>query len=192
MLETVVNLITDKMLQAQIIEKEDRELYQYGIRNGIMMILNWIMVLGFGICYRHCFEMLTFVAGYSILRSYAGGFHMPTHRSCFLFSIPIYMVSAWAVSNLHFSFYLFLSILAWAVCTLYIVAPVEDSNKPLDSMEQKVYGKVEKFLTTILSVLSLALYYLQLYRFSIAILWAIALTAVLCLIGKGKDRKKVR
>lgn len=192
MLEMVVNFITDNMLQAQVIEEEDRELYQYGIRNGIMLVLNWLIVLALGICNGHCLEMLTFAVIYSILRSYAGGFHMPTHRSCFLFSIPMYIISVWAISNLYLSFYLFFAILACAVCILYIAAPVEDSNKPLDTMEQRVYGKVVKILTTILFVLSLALYYLQLYHFSVAVLWAIVLTALLCLAGRRKNRKIVR
>lgn len=189
MLERVVSFITDKMVQVQVVEEGEKELYQYGIRNGIMMAMNLLIVLILGVCYGCCIEMLAFVATYSVLRSYAGGLHMPTHRSCFLFSIPIYILSAWAISNLHFSFFPLFAILACAACILYIAAPVEASNKPLDSVEQKVYGKIIKILTTTLSVLSLALYYLQFYHISLAVLWAVGLTAVLCLAGKIKGRK---
>lgn len=192
MLETVVKFITNKMLQAQIIEEEDRELYQYGIRNGIMIALNWFIVIVLGICFGHCPENLTFAVAYSILRSYAGGLHMPTHRGCFLFSIPIYIVSVWSISNLYFSFYLFLCILVSVACILYIVAPVEASSKPLDFTEQRVYGRIIKILTTIFSVLSIALYFLQFYNYALALLWAIALTAVLCLAGRLSNRKIVR
>lgn len=32
-------------------------------------------------------EMMVFALGYSVLRSNAGGFHMATHKNCFVFSV---------------------------------------------------------------------------------------------------------
>lgn len=192
MLEEVVNSITKKMIQEQVVEEEDKELYQYGVRNGIMIVLNWLIVLVLGICTGHCVAMIVFTAAYSLLRSYAGGLHMSTHRRCFLFSIPIYIVSAWIISSLHFSFDFLLGMLICASGILYIIAPIEDIHKPLDATEQKVYGMVVKFFTTTLSVLSLALNYLQFYHISIGLFWAVALTAMLCLAGKLKRRKSIR
>ena len=192
MLEKVVNSITEKMVREQIVGEEERELYQYGVRNGIMIVLNWLIVLLLGICTGHCLSMIAFTAAYSLLRSYAGGLHMSTHRRCFLFSLPIYVLSAGMISRLRFSFCPLFLLLVCAVVTLYVTAPVADSNKPLDAAEQKVYGMVIKVLATAFSVLSLVLYHLQCYHISTAILWAVVLTAVLCVAGKIKGRKSVR
>lgn len=189
MLEKVTNFITKKMFHAKVIEEEDLELYQYGIRNGIMMLVNWMGMIIAGICFGDVLEMLAFAVAYFFLRSYAGGLHMSTHKRCFLFSVPVYLLCAWGICNMSISFYCLIGILLVAIVVLLVIAPVEDENKPLDTVEKTVYKKMTMGIVMILSIGAVFLYQVQMYSYASSIIWAVSLTAIFALVGEIGNRK---
>ena len=88
MLQVITERITEQFVQNGIVKENEKEIYAYGIRNGIVLFANILVVLAFGLVLSDVAGMLFFIVSYQLLRSYAGGFHLSNHTQCFLFSYP--------------------------------------------------------------------------------------------------------
>lgn len=144
MLQVITERITEQFVQNGIVKENEKEIYAYGIRNGIVLFANILVVLAFGLVLSDVAGMLFFIVSYQLLRSYAGGFHLSTHARCFLFSIPMYGISAWMIRFTAIPLYMTIFVLLGAGVVFFMLAPVEHKNKVLDAMEQLVYGRREK------------------------------------------------
>lgn len=67
--------INEILIQKEIVQKEDAELYQYGIENGIVVAGNLLASGIFGIVTGRPGLVLVFLLFYASLRSYSGGSH---------------------------------------------------------------------------------------------------------------------
>lgn len=99
-------------------QKEDAELYQYGIENGIVVAGNLLASGIFGIVTGRPGLVLVFLLFYASLRSYSGGSHCKSRNAVILL------------------------IGVLAVVIIIVLAPVESINKPLDEEERRYYARV--------------------------------------------------
>ena len=81
--------INEILIQKEIVQKEDAELYQYGIENGIVVAGNLLASGIFGIVTGRPGLVLVFLLFYASLRSYSGGSHCKSRIGCFLISMAI-------------------------------------------------------------------------------------------------------
>lgn len=81
--------INEILIQKGIVQKEDAELYQYGIENGIVVAGNLLASGIFGIVTGRPGLVLVFLLFYASLRSYSGGSHCKSRIGCFLISMAI-------------------------------------------------------------------------------------------------------
>lgn len=133
--------ITKSLAESGRIEAENVALCQYGVKQLLTILLNWITTLAIGWAFGMIWESILFTAAYIPLRSYAGGFHAKTPVRCYLYSI--FMIIA-VLMVLRFVpeqnicdgiAYFISSVIFWRL------APVEDQNKPLDEIEKKVFRR---------------------------------------------------
>lgn len=67
-------------------DKEEREIIQYGLHQGFMILLNLLTIIICGGLWKELpFALLLFL-GIFILRPYAGGYHADTELRCYLIS----------------------------------------------------------------------------------------------------------
>lgn len=146
MFECIAEQMTQSLINAQIIENEGREIYRYGIQQGLTMILNLLTTLAIGLICGMWWQAFVFMLAYIPLRSYAGGYHAKTPFRCYLFSIALMVTTLLAIRIVHDTILIccFLMLLS-CVCIL-LFAPVEDHNKPLDAMERRIYKKRTRWI----------------------------------------------
>ena len=84
--------INEILIQKEIVQKEDAELYQYGIENGIVVAGNLLASGIFGIVTGRPGLVLVFLLFYASLRSYSGGSHCKSRIGCFLISMAILFI----------------------------------------------------------------------------------------------------
>ena len=84
--------INEILIQKGIVQKEDAELYQYGIENGIVVAGNLLASGIFGIVTGRPGLVLVFLLFYASLRSYSGGSHCKSRIGCFLISMAILFI----------------------------------------------------------------------------------------------------
>ena len=178
--------INEILIQKGIVQKEDAELYQYGIENGIVVAGNLLASGIFGIVTGRPGLVLVFLLFYASLRSYSGGSHCKGRIGCFLISmailsIPVY-THEFVMNNVPATVILMIGIAA--VVVILILSPVESINKPLDDEEKKYYARVTHCIVALQVCVLIILFCLGVKDYFYAGYSSIVLVAVFMVMGK--------
>lgn len=178
--------INEILIQKGIVQKEDAELYQYGIENGIVVAGNLLASGIFGIVTERPGLVLVFLLFYASLRSYSGGSHCKSRIGCFLISmailsIPVY-THEFVMNNVPATVILMIGIAA--VVVILILSPVESINKPLDDEEKKYYARVTHCIVALQVCVLIILFCLGVKDYFYAGYSSIVLVAVFMVMGK--------
>lgn len=143
-------IITDKLIKQLVsinaIKPEDSELYAYGIEQGVFMLLNFCTTIIVGLLFGMLWQSILFSFVYMPLRMNAGGYHARTPLRCYILSTAL-IAAALSVISFAVQSKLICGIMAAAgAAVIFMLAPVEDANKPLDETERKVYRKRTHFI----------------------------------------------
>ncbi|MBR3771798.1 MAG: accessory gene regulator B family protein [Clostridium sp.] len=185
-MKVVVRLV-DRLIQDGAVEEEDREIYEYGFNQGIVMLINILCTILIGLCMGMLLEVLVFMATYIPLRTFGGGFHAKTQVRCFIYSnllvVGILLLSRFIA---HSSIaYLILGLLGTIV--VMRMAPVEDKNKPLDEIECRVYGKKARCILGLDLLLAIALQLLGFHNLVSTVLVSVFALGVFLIMGYVKN-----
>ena len=178
--------INEILIQKGIVQKEDAELYQYGIENGIVVAGNLLASGIFGIVTGRPGLVLVFLLFYASLRSYSGGSHCKSRIGCFLISmailsIPVY-THEFVMNNVPATVILMIGIAAGVV--ILILSLVESINKPLDDEEKKYYARVTHCIVALQVCVLIILFCLGVKDYFYAGYSSIVLVAVFMVMGK--------
>lgn len=178
--------INEILIKKGIVQKEDAELYQYGIENGIVVAGNLLASGIFGIVTGRPGLVLVFLLFYASLRSYSGGSHCKSRIGCFLISmailsIPVY-THEFVMNNVPATVILMIGIAA--VVVILILSPVESINKPLDDEEKKYYARVTHCIVALQVCVLIILFCLGVKDYFYAGYSSIVLVAVFMVMGK--------
>ena len=148
MFAKAANNLTKSLIDNDVINRSDFELYRFGFEVGFAIMANILTTLVIGILFRMPLESLMFLAAFIPLRSYVGGFHTSNHLRCYWLSIPAVIAVLFSVryvASIYSPIYL---ILIGGICVIimFILVPVQDANRPLDSLEIRVYGRRAKIV----------------------------------------------
>lgn len=159
---SVFERIVDRLANNEIIPTQDKDLYTYGLKQGLWMVMHIITTLVIGFVFGMVLESFVFMLVYIPLRTYAGGYHATTYGRCYLFSVLMISIVLRGIKTFQHIDSLTIIFIAIA-CTggiIYLLGPVESENKPLSKRERKVYkqriGMILLFLFTIELVLSIS------------------------------------
>ena len=186
--------INEILIQKGIVQKEDAELYQYGIENGIVVAGNLLASGIFGIVTGRPGLVLVFLLFYASLRSYSGGSHCKSRIGCFLISMAILFIPVYTyepvMKNVPNAVILLIGVLA--VVIIIVLAPVESINKPLDEEERKYYAWVTHCITALQVCVLIILFCLDLQDYFYAGYVSIVLIAVFMVMGKIAVKRYVQ
>lgn len=76
-------------IRNEIIPDGEKELYIYGLQQGLVLLINLITMIFIGYALGMTWQVIIFSVAYLPLRSYAGGYHARTQRICYIFSIVL-------------------------------------------------------------------------------------------------------
>lgn len=141
-MENLTTKFVNILINNNIIKKEDAEIYSYGFKEMIFIIINVITTLFIGLIFNKVFEVILFMITYIPIRVYAGGYHARTKLRCYIFSVLMLISVCYILKLYLLKSYLLIVILSIISSSMILyLAPVEDKNKPLDEIEIKVYTK---------------------------------------------------
>ena len=186
--------INEILIQKEIVQKEDAELYQYGIENGIVVAGNLLASGIFGIVTGRPGLVLVFLLFYASLRSYSGGCHCKSRIGCFLISMAILFIPVYTyepvMKNVPNAVILLIGVLAMVI--IIVLAPVESINKPLDEEERRYYARVTHCITALQVCVLIILFCLDLQDYFYAGYVSIVLVAVFMVMGKIAVKRYVQ
>lgn len=133
--------ITQKFEANQTIKSEDRDVYQYGVQQGLTILLNLATTVAIGFICGMLWQSVLFTAACIPLRSFAGGYHAKTPNRCYVFSIFMITAALLVMRYVPVTNHICGIIILISGLFLVLLAPVADNNKPLDRLERQVYRK---------------------------------------------------
>lgn len=157
MLNKASNKIAEILIKQRIVDKDDIEIYQFGIYQAISFFVNILSTIVILAVYDMFFEGLLFCLFYFLLRCYGGGYHAKSPVYCYILSVLLIIVEMNLIN--YFKQNIFVNFLIIPSCLIvWFLSPIETDNKKLDNLERKVYqGRTRVIL--LVSILSAILLY---------------------------------
>jgi accessory gene regulator B len=126
---------------AGLVNESNREIIELGIDKAFSTMAMWVFTIACAGLMGDFLVGILFETGYIPFRRYAGGYHAKTRKRCswltysstFIFLLLVFVIP---MNRIIFSFVvlLFLGI-------IYKRVPLQSKNKPLNSVEKKVYRR---------------------------------------------------
>ena len=180
--------IVNNLVHSGVIKEEDAEIYIYGINQILTSVLNVSSALIIGLIFGVFPEIAVFMAAYIPLRSFAGGYHAKTPLSCYVFSVIMLIVVSIGLKYLHLADWVYYAVLVAATLVVLVLSPVEDRNKPLDEIEQKVYKRRTILIAAVELTLAMLLKLLMFDDLFVATAYSFVVLSLMLIAGKAKNR----
>lgn len=185
MINKLSSLISSKFVEHNIISKNVKDVYMYGIEITISSIIGFVITCLIGLLFRMLMQTMLFYVIFILLRSMTGGYHAKTYLKCnFIFSIITLFIVTFskAAYEMQISFGILTLLFLPSIAIFIWIAPVENVNKPIKA-EKRVYWKSISIVTSVLLyLLSLLLYKSQHTLEATVIVITIFSVSVLCMI----------
>ncbi|MBR4101849.1 MAG: accessory gene regulator B family protein [Oscillospiraceae bacterium] len=178
---------TEELEKQRVILSEDREIYRFGIQQGLNLVLNLLTTIAIGLLCGMLWESVLFMLFYMPLRRYAGGYHAKTHLRCYLYSVLMITMVLLAIKFLPLGKFICSCLMLAGGIVIVLFAPIEDANKPLDGVEQRIFRKRTWSILFIESCFFIFSLVVQLKMCYGTISFAIISLASLVMIGKIKN-----
>ena len=180
--------LANMLIEKEISKDEDKEIIIYGLSTGIELLFNIITTLALGFIWGLVFESILFLFSFSLIRTYAGGYHCQKAINCYFFSSGIVILVLAIVKFTPSKYILKISIfiLLISVPVILKLAPVETPTKLLDEMEKKYFRKKTVLHLSVESIVITILYISKLTSFAYLICLGIMVSAILVLLGYKK------
>lgn len=177
--------LSRRMVERGIIEEEEQEIYQFGIRNGMIILLNVLTAFLIGLITEKLLIVAVFTVSFMVLRSYTGGYHSDSRVFCYIGSnlvlfVPVYTERLFVET----ADVILIVVLALAVSIIMMFSPMHSKNRKLDKAEQKHFGRRARVITVVQLIILGILWYVGVESYAYAIYSSICITAVFMLIGK--------
>lgn len=179
--------ITETLVDAGAVPSEDKALYEYGIRMGILMVINIATAVLIGLVLGMFWQSIIFLLAYNPVRTYSGGYHARTPLVCYLLSIPMMLVVLLGIRMLPWNGYICVIASLCSFVVIGILAPVADPNKPLNEREKIVYKGRARTYSAVLFGASLMLWFAGLEQVSLSIVMALGVAAFMLVLGAIKN-----
>ena len=176
--------ITNLLVQSEIISAKDKELYEYGLHQGFILLINIFTTILLGWIFNMIIESIVFLVAYIPLRSYSGGYHAKTPFRCYILSVVMISVALLVVRSSIWNLISVTSVTVIASGIILLLAPVEDKNKPLQQNEREEFKKRTNILLGVLLGLIILFWFVEKQQISIGIMLTLVMVAIMLLLGK--------
>lgn len=137
----------------KIIEKDDEEVYEYGLQLLLSTVLNAVIALFLAFVSETVIPCLFYLSVFVVMRKSAGGFHAKTHLGCCCILIVVLSCFIGFVKFVPTEIYITVSgcSLIISVVTILMFAPLEHENKPLSDKDKVRLRKISIVYIIIIS-----------------------------------------
>lgn len=180
----LVDKVINNFIVQGIVPYEDREIYAYGLYQGVVMAINILTYILISLYFKMVWESVIFLIFYIPLRTYAGGYHAKTQIKCYFLSVLMIILVLLVIKTVPWTSSMMIGLLLLSGSIIFLLAPVEDSNKPLSESQVRVFRKVARRVLVIELIIGIMLLQMGYMIFSLPIALAIVAVSVMVIIGK--------
>ncbi|MGB8450915.1 MAG: accessory gene regulator B family protein [Anaerocolumna sp.] len=150
-MNSLAGYLCNKAIAVNAIESEEKDLYMYAFGLLISSTYTWGTFILLGLFFDSLLAAICFMLLFIPLRIFCGGFHRESYIKCYISSLFLYLF-IFFISRVPFLEEVnlgLLMVLPLAIWCIWKFAPLEDSNKPLNSYEVTKYSKISKNILTV-------------------------------------------
>ena len=188
-MEKAAKKLLDYSVRQGYVQKECYDEYLYMLVMLFHIAATDITMLMIGLIMQMPWECIGFWLVYKALKKYAGGFHFSTFLRCYLSSCVMCPIALALIKFVPYNMERYTVMMGASVLAVFLLAPVEATNKPLDEKEVKVYGRVAKCLALVLFIIHIFAFCMKLYIVSSIVVWGTAFVIVFMLPHMFAHRK---
>lgn len=141
------------LCKRQVINPEYYDVYVYGTELTLSFIITVSIILIAGLIFGDVIGAIIFLLVYILLRRFTGGYHASTYFRCKIITVAVFLISLIASHILNVFWWMYIILFTIGNVVIYILAPIENSNKPLNVAEKKKYKLLSHIVFSILSIL---------------------------------------
>ena len=130
-----------------MIEKDEADIYQYGLEIFMDGVLETLLLVVLGILWGRFWQSICFIVSFTVLRSFTGGYHAATKVRCAGATVGLYILNLTAAGELNSHFTAVLLLAAVGTGIIWWIAPVPHANKPLDGEQVVMNRKKSRFIS---------------------------------------------
>lgn len=191
-MEKLSNILTDYLIQRNVISAEKSRIYVYGFQIGLEVSLNTIISIIIAVLFHMEMETLIFFTVFALLRSYAGGLHLNTYIGCLICSCMSLLGLLLAVKYLNLDNSLAIEIVCISLLLIKFISPVQDINRPISSSEMQKFGKMLNYSIIKIVIIAVIFYLLKFDRLLLMITATVVFTVGILVLGKVNYKKCIR
>lgn len=187
MLHRISTALVKRLEEFGITSESNRDVYLFGMHQILLLLINLMSMTAIGILFHQLWQCLLYMVLFIPLRIYAGGFHACSPYRCYFYSIGCIIIAMLLVRFDCLGF-LFCGILStFCGIVIFLLAPVEDHNKPLEDVEIIHYRVRTQIVLVVEGMLLIVFESLDWRTGTVSITLAFSTMCLLLLIGKAKN-----
>jgi len=152
---SITERIAHSLIHNKVISLEEKEIFIYGLQQGLIIILNVISSIIIGYIFGMVWQTMVFLVAYIPLRSFVGGYHARTQLRCYLFSMVLISFVLWGIKLIPWTSFICMVVSVVIGIIIFLFAPRADENKPLDEIETIVFKKKARGIYLVLELILL-------------------------------------
>lgn len=183
MIEKLATYVVSWQIRTHLLPKDKESLYTYAYGLLIGQVVNLLIACLLAVIFHDYVTVIVYLAAYIPLRSYAGGHHANTYGVCTAVSAVLICVACVLAKAIPLEGIGLIN-LAGALISgsiVFLLAPVQDHNKPLDQIETIRYRRRSRGIWIVETILWIICYQMGGRKISFAIVLAhMTLSGMLC------------
>ena len=124
MTHRLAGILSDYLSREQMIEKDEADIYQYGLEIFMDGVLETLLLVVLGILWGRFWQSICFIVSFTVLRSFTGGYHAATKVRCAGATVGLYILNLTAAGELNSHFTAVLLLAAVGTGIIWWLAPV--------------------------------------------------------------------
>ena len=130
MLEKLITVSTNYLIHNQVIDEDDRDVYEYGFHTLYNNIIDIVSIVIIALLFNTVPQTIVYHVSFVLLRNTAGGYHTKTHLRCFTMSTTILITSLFVITWVT-SPILSIGLACLSTILIWVKAPMEHENNPM-------------------------------------------------------------
>jgi len=139
MLETLIRKSTDYFISHDIIDADDRDVYEYGFHALYSNVVIFSVIGLIAFFAKQLPVTIAYHVAFIVMRNNAGGYHAKTQIRCFFMSTIIWIISLCVISAIS-SLAVIIAAALVSTVLIWFKAPIEHENNP---MSEKKYQRMK-------------------------------------------------
>ena len=190
MLKRLSNKITKKLVDINVIEEADSELYEYGFWQGGVLFFNFLTVVLLGILFNMLLESIIFLIFYGVLRTIAGGYHARTQHVCYILSVLLMIVVLTILKTFPWNIILCCVLTVLSILVIFILAPIQDENKLLDETEKSFFKKLSRIISLLYGFIIFLLFLFNKNELAYCVVISLFTLTIMLVLGKIRNKSR--